>query len=403
MQADNIQAPRLAEYDACTGCGSCLAICKRKAISMIRDNEGFLRPVINASSCIGCHMCEMACPVLTKIVGVVGSKAYAVVSNDSEVRSRSTSGGVFPLVANLMLKEGGIVYGVAFDGDTRQVVFKSVMNSHDIGPICGSKYVQAYPHAAYLEISKRLAESRVPILFAGTPCQVAGLKNFLSISGVPQDNLYLVEVICHGVPSRLAFERFMEQFKFRISTVVFRSKIKGWYDYKMEVNDIEGKNRLRSQRVPAYLMGFLKSLYNRRSCQECKFRNGITLADLTIGDCWGIEKKYPDMFDNKGASLVITRTGKGRELLLRITDSVDCREYDWGIAISDNPSLVRSPRQHPSREEFFKRMCGRAHFDREVKKLLKITFGWRVQRFITSRAVRFGKYIANKLGMNSLI
>ena len=52
--------------EECCGCTACLSICPVEAISMMKDNEGFLYPHISRKKCICCRRCISVCPMKSR-------------------------------------------------------------------------------------------------------------------------------------------------------------------------------------------------------------------------------------------------------------------------------------------------------------------------------------------------
>lgn len=332
----------------CCGCSACFNICPVQAITMQEDREGFKYPKIDERSCINCGKCEKACPVLhAETAGRTLHPAfYAVWNRQDEARLSSSSGGVFRVLAEDVLVDGGVVYGAAFDVHNR-LRYVRAESADALVPLTGSKYVQSEIGTAFCQVRADLKNGR-RVLFTGTPCQVAGLYAFL---GGDDANLLTADVLCHGVPSPAVFERYLESLgvgeKCRIE---FRNKDNGWKKYEVVVGD-----RVHETfRANAYMKGFLSNLYLRPSCASCRFVGCRRPGDLTLGDFWGagnFRKRYDD---DKGTSLVLLNSPKARSIFQTLQDKFSLAEQvPSDSAVPFNPSLVHASKPDARRAAFF--------------------------------------------------
>lgn len=215
---------------ACCGCKACAAVCPKKCIKMVTDREGFWYPEVDQSACINCGKCERVCPVLNRKKRQprkFGRKAYAAINTDPEIRFQSSSGGIFTAIAEAIIDRGGVVFGAAFDKEfaVRQVFAET---KEDLAAFRGSKYVQSDMGDAYSSVLRFLQSGRI-VLFSGTPCQIGALKSFL---GKEYPNLITVDLICHGVPSPMVWEKYVRHRRSldsdsQLRTVQFRDKERG--------------------------------------------------------------------------------------------------------------------------------------------------------------------------------
>lgn len=332
----------------CCGCSACFNICPVQAITMQEDREGFKYPKIDERSCINCGKCEKACPVLhAETAGRTLHPAfYAVWNRQDEARLSSSSGGVFRVLAEDVLADGGVVYGAAFDVHNRLRHVRAE-SADALVPLTGSKYVQSEIGTAFCQVRADLKNGR-RVLFTGTPCQVAGLYAFL---GGDDANLLTADVLCHGVPSPAVFERYLESLgvgeKCRIE---FRNKDNGWKKYEVVVGD-----RVHETfRANAYMKGFLSNLYLRPSCASCRFVGCRRPGDLTLGDFWGagnFRKRYDD---DKGTSLVLLNSPKARSIFQTLQGKFSLAEQvPSDSAVPFNPSLVHASKPDARRAAFF--------------------------------------------------
>ncbi len=327
----------IKDKKACCGCQACYEVCPGKCISMVADEEGFLYPNVNRSACVNCHLCEKACPQLNLIAHPSDEPiaCFAAISNDEETRFQSSSGGVFSQLAKTILNKGGVVFGARFD-DSFSVYHSYSETEEGITPFRGSKYSQSDLRDAYSQVNGFLRENR-PVLFTGTPCQIAGLRGY--IQHKDDDNLFLVSVVCHGAPSPQVWKEYLKDVTngAQPTTVSMRDKSEGWSKYRMIIRrDDESFLDTIATDTP-FMKAYLNDLILRPSCYSCQFR-GNHGSDLTLGDYWGIENIHPDMSDDKGTSLILVYTAKGQQLLSGL--DLKLKESRYEDAIKGNPSII---------------------------------------------------------------
>ncbi len=237
---------KICDFSTCTGCRACEQSCPKKAITFREDIKGFLYPVINQELCIDCGVCKKNCVVHEQHKWDEKGEVYACWNRNRKMRRESTSGGVFRLLGEKMLKQGGVVYGAAFDQNF-VVRHKRIDNIKELPVLLGSKYVQSDLGSVYLDVKKDLEDGK-GVLFSGVPCQVAGLKNYLKKE---YDNLLCVDILCHGVPSPLVFRDYLQYmqkcYQSKIKKINFRYKKPGWTVFSMRIDFVSGKKYIRSK------------------------------------------------------------------------------------------------------------------------------------------------------------
>ena len=304
----SMQNDMFCQDSRCTGCGACAAACPCKAIIMENDDEGFKKPVLDESKCVHCHKCHAVCQVYAKKKSVEYQQYYAVKNTD-EIRRISSSGGVFRALAEKTFSEGGVVCAAGMD-DGFHVYHMVATNMEEIKPMCGTYYVQSDLRDTYKKVEEYLKEKR-KVLFMGTACQVAGLKQYL---GKEEENLLTCDILCHGAPSPMVFERFIEflRTKGELTDFKFRDKSLGWKGYHVSavINGEFIKDKLWLQ---SFNNLFSHNMINRLSCGSCQYTNYDRPGDITIGDFWGIENSHKDFMDGLGVSLVMTNTENGEK------------------------------------------------------------------------------------------
>lgn len=336
--------------DECSGCSACFNICPQDAITMQADDEGFLFPQINKIKCIKCRLCEKTCFYKTEYKvqsdHIGKPKVYAAKHKDLDIRMASQSGGMFTAISDYVLAQGGIIYGVGYDEKFR-VCHKRAETREQRDEFRGSKYVQSDLKDIFRKVKEDLQLGSY-VMFSGTPCQIAGLVKYFDEK--KYEKLILVDIVCHGVPSPMIWERYltflMDKYDGKIQKTNFRNKEFGWHSH-METINID--NKVISNF--AYTSLFYEHLIFRESCHNCRFTNLKRVSDITIADCWGIEKNMPQIDDNKGVSLVIVNTEKGGGILGKTSSNLEL--YEIMIEQYMQPQLQYSSKASEKRAEFW--------------------------------------------------
>ena len=397
----------LKDKKNCCGCASCVQRCPKHCISLNEDEEGFLYPKVDLETCIDCGLCEKVCPVLNQDEKHEPLAVYAANNKDEEIRKNSSSGGIFTLLAEEILKQGGVVFGARFN-EKWEVIHDFVESPDSLEIFRGSKYVQSQIGNSYYKVSLFLKEGK-QVLFSGTPCQIAGLRKYLRKD---YDNLLTVDFICHGAPSPGVFRTFLRDEKqkaahqgrgknsvllpciplvtenegldskdVKVKSINFRDKRNGWkkFGFALTLSKATAageKNTVllsytRVDKHP-YMDGFLKDLYLRPSCYSCPAKGLSSGSDITLGDYWGFETIMPQADDDRGMSVVLTNTIKGQEAIKEIEERIQLYESNWEELLPRNPALTRSANIPANRSLFFED-DGKT-FDEKIKKLCKVPF-----------------------------
>lgn len=393
----------------CCGCAACVQRCPKQCITLHEDNEGFLYPQVDESLCIDCGLCEKVCPVINQADERIPLGVYAAKNPNESVRMQSSSGGVFTMLAEHIIDEGGVVFGACFD-ERWEVVHSYAETKEALAKFRGSKYVQSKIGSTYQQAEGFLKSGR-KVLFSGTPCQIAGLKKYLRKE---YDNLLAVDFICHGVPSPGVFRTYLQEEINRsfarqgdgknsvlhpciplvtesdgldghgmaIESIAFRDKRNGWkkYGFALGLSKASAageKNTVLLSYKPLnkdlFMRGFLRDLYLRPSCYACPAKALKSESDLTLGDWWGIASIMPEIDDDKGISAVTANTAQGADALRAIHAEMYAVAYDE--LTLRNPALVKSATIPKNREAFFKE-DGQT-FQQKIKVLAKTPFTWR--------------------------
>jgi len=358
---------KIIKKDNCVGCYACVNTCPINCILMVIDEEGFWYPKVDYDKCIECQKCIKVCPTINYKHIEKTPIAYACINKDESTRIRSSSGGIFTVIAELIIKNGGVVFGARFN-ENFQVVHSYTENIEELEEFRGSKYVQSEMGNIYKQVRCFLEEDR-QVLFTGTPCQVAGLKNFLEKS---YEKLICIDIICHGVPSPAVWKKYIEYREQKagssVKRIAFRLKNEGWKRYSVSfvfMNDTEYR---KSFREDLYMKAFLKDICLRPSCYNCRFKTLNRQSDITLADFWGIQNILPEMDDDKGTSLVLVNSVVGESIFKKIKDNILYKEVDIMEAINYNPPAVKSAKPHSKRREFFYEIKLGVPFDTLVQK-----------------------------------
>lgn len=345
-----LQIPKL-----CTGCYACVNICPAKCIFMKENEDGFRYPHINAERCLNCAKCEKICPIYQKQDISDHTVAYALKSKKEDERKQSTSGGVFSLLAGALLDKGGMIFGAVYD-DNFMVKHIAVTDRKELFRLRRAKYTQSMIGNTLKQVEEALKSGR-PVLFSGTPCQCIGLKAFL---GKEYENLLLVDLICHGVPSPRVWQNYIDYRAMkenegkRPSKINMRSKVSGWsrYGYSCEFDYGEGYITRIHNSQDLFMKAFAENICLRNSCSDCVAKGIERCTDLTLGDYWGVWNQHPEFDDNKGTSIVFVHSPKGRNILKNLSEKMECLEVRVEDAHRENGSLVNSSLPHPDRDKF---------------------------------------------------
>lgn len=334
----------------CCGCGVCYNVCPTNAIEKEVDGEGFVYPYINETKCIKCGLCDSKCPCQKKLdKGIQLNEVYACKNRDDDLRRISTSGGFFLAIAKYIIEKNGLVCAVGYD--TRlKVVHKMADKLEDVKKFTGSKYVQSDLCELYEKLKKKLEENNI-VLFVGTPCQVYALKCYL---GEEYEKLITIDIICMGVGSPKIWESYINKLnKHRtVKNFIFKDKDKGWYNYNIKIEYDEGICKMNPNKN-IYMKGYLSRVFLRPYCYKCKFKGVERVSDITISDCWGINKMIPSMDDNKGVSAIYIHSEKGKEYLKKIKDQLIIRPLDLQEVIKYNKHIIEAAEKPAGRERFF--------------------------------------------------
>lgn len=345
----------------CCGCGGCQQICPTHCIIMTLLDDGFFYPVVDEERCVHCDKCLNVCPI-HQVKNTTQEKqehhCYFGWHKDEGIRMKSTSGGTFSAIAELVLKNrNGAVYGALYDSDWN-ICHRGISTLDGLEQLRQSKYIQSDTGDCYCEIRDRL-NSNEHVLFCGTPCQVDGLRRFL---GKEYERLLLVDFVCHGVTSPVIFKKYIESLErkegARVTRVRFRDKVT-----KRNISSIGyttivfESGRTKSSECNLYLRAYISGLMQRSSCERCPYASRYRRSDITVGDFWGIEEINPQLKDefHRGISLILSNTEKGHLICEQLTDNMCMAKTDVSYAFNGrNVQLERPVEANKKKRQFYK-------------------------------------------------
>ena len=346
----------------CCGCTACLHICPVKCIKMQEDDEGFLYPSVDKEKCIHCHKCEKVCPIQNIINDNTETETYVGYSKNEEIRKQSSSGGMFSVVAEWILRQNGAVFGAAFD-ENFEVCHIAVETETELSKLRGSKYVQSNLLDVYPQVLQYLENGR-KVLFSGTACQIAGLKKYLNND---YENLYTVDVLCHGVPSPKIWKMYLKdkqrKYNSSIEKIEFRNKKNGWKNFSVNMEFCDNQRYCVNFYEDSFMRMFLDNIDLRPSCYNCRYKGFPRMSDMTVGDSWGIENYMPDMDDDKGTSVILVHSSKGKQLLEAVKESINLRDTSLDKSLPKAADSRNSVKMHPNRKKYFNGVAKGQSFD----------------------------------------
>lgn len=344
---------KVVDHESCCGCGTCEAVCPKQCIHLKEQVDGFSYPTVNEEMCITCGLCVKKCPELSRNALYEVKNVYAACCRDLSLLKAANSGGVFSLLALWYIEnKHAWVCGAAYT-ETLGVEHILVENVKDLKRLQGSKYVQSKCHHLFPAIKEKLQQG-LTVLFSGTGCQTSALRNYL---GKDYDNLLLVELVCHGVPSAGLFRRYLHWLEQKehltIDFFKFRSKAKrptGEHGIFTYGNSKE--QRYGYSYEDPYYGSFLAGRTLRGSCYQCKFRGKDRCSDLTLGDFWGIEKAVKDFPVKNGTSLILVNSIRGKKALDCVHEKLLLTETSYEFAVKKNPSITKCADKPPKAVDY---------------------------------------------------
>ena len=378
----------------CCGCWACYNACPKHCIDMKEDEEGFRYPVVDMLLCIDCGLCEKVCPVIhaDKTDAPHAQQGFLVQHKNEDIRKESTSGGAFTAIASWIIRQGGIVYGAGYRKGTFIVEHQGVETEKDLSVFRNSKYVQSNVGNTFKQALEHLKAGRW-VCFSGTPCQIEGFRRFLR--GREYEKLVCVDLVCHGIPSPRILTRYIEAQQTLIggefTNVLFRDKHYGYHYSSFSIyNKERSKDYHKGVDSNAYLRAFFNNLSDRPSCYDCRFKKRYRKSDLTIWDCFPIEK-FTKQMDGKGTTRVLVQSEKGEMIMNAIGNELRTVRVEPDKLVSDVREMFHSVPMNPRRGQFFKDCNVLPPVD-FFRKWFPMTWKVRLNAFVRLTCHRLGIY-----------
>lgn len=373
------------EKQNCSGCTTCESICPANAIVMKYDEEGFLYPHIDSNKCLKCNLCDKVCPQKQSNAPYEKNvfKVFGVKNLEEKELNTSSSGGLFSILGNKAVDNNGVVYGVKYSNNWN-AVHDSASSKEAIKEFKGSKYLQSDIRYQFKKVKQDLILGKT-VLFTGTPCQIHGLKQFLSKD---YENLITVDLICHGVPSPKVFRDYIayieKKYRNHVAMINMKDKTNGWGHQSLRIYFTDGTSMFGKADSDLWNTIYYSYQVLRPSCYNCNYSNYHRVGDISIGDFWGVEKAIPNFYDSRGVSLVFVNTQKGNTFFNKCKNDMSVIETDTNHCDKGQHNLERCAPISLEREVFWKvynlfgfrfaKYCfwdGKHLLARIVKKLLK--------------------------------
>lgn len=381
----------ICHKEKCTGCGLCVAQCPKNCITLRKGFLGHLYPHIDQRQCVDCGLCQTRCPANHTPQLNKADVAYAAFAKDQQEYTSSTSGGAAAVLSRLTIRNGGVVYGCAvtnIDAKTLDVKHVRIETKSELYRLKGSKYVQSRIVDIIPSLKKDVKAGR-EVLFVGTPCQVAAIRNIYQKHGTP-DNLTLVDLVCHGVPSLAMLQQHIKRkakgsdvddIRFRDGNGMYLLLLQGREVYKMPLWERRYKD--------TYFNTFIDGYTYRHSCHQCDYARPERVSDITIGDFWGLgeETSTSDIPDHpNGISLILPNTEKGQACVQRLDSLMHLHKRSVTEAVNGNTQL-REPKRADIRIRIFQHLqplLGTAVAYR-LCEIEKVSRQWRIDAKIGTR------------------
>lgn len=351
---------RTLNKEECFGCEACLQACHKDAIKMVEDDEGFRYPQVDSEKCVNCGACNKVCPYENLPEKNQGEHyVFGGYIKDLDVREKSTSGGIFSALVEAWCDKNYVIFGAEARG--LDIYHSFIEDKKDIDRFRKSKYSQSTVGDSYLKAREFLKEGK-KVIFSGTPCQIAALKNVIG-KNTPTDNLLTIEVVCEGFPSPLLLRKYEQHLNkkkgIKFEALDYRYKDGSRWDYQvMNITysslDNPSSGSIKCDRwFSPFWIFWAARLMSRPSCVPCPFRTTDREADITLGDLWGLQLYCPELYGhNKGSSLAVCNSEKGIAVLKKAEPCLYGHELKYEDALKyQRPMRVVVP-ANPRRDEF---------------------------------------------------
>lgn len=394
----------IGEENSCTGCGLCLEICPQKCITMNENIEGFMYPQIDKNKCIGCNLCQKFCPNnKDNKLGI--PKYFMAINKNKEILKKSSSGGAFSAISNIILENKGIIVGASMDKDTKQIKHIIVDNEKDLDLLRLSKYYQSETSGIFTEVLNYLKKGK-QVLFSGTACQIAALLAFVPNNF--QENLITVDVLCHGVSNKKIVDAYIisEEKRFNKSIVNYKFRIKeetmSWHSgggSKMKLFFSDGSSYIEKKKVDSFYMAFNNNIILRNSCYNCKYCGTNRISDFTLADFWGVtDARANQEMKKDGISLLVCNSEKSKNLIENLKNNLYLEEIDSKEVIPFNRAFIEPNLKPSKRKLFFKYLNNGMDFRKILNKIYwKVYLKMYIKNLLGEKNISKIKKIGRKL------
>lgn len=362
---------KICNIEECTACEACVQSCPHRCITMKENKDGFSYPYIDEEKCLHCLKCVSVCHN-NREFSKHKSTFYMGWHKDIEVLKKSSSGGAFTVIADIVLGLNGVVFGASIDKSSREVKHIAIENRTELDKVRLSKYYQGSMNQCYIK-AKELLKTRW-VLFSGTACQIAGLYAFLEKD---YDNLITVDVLCHGVASHKVLDEYIasKEKKYKKKIIDFKFRLKpndsDWINgggTRVKLYFDNGTSSIENKELDTYFVGFNSYLFLRESCYKCKYTGTERIADFTLADYWGVPlEEITDQERKYGVSLILANSNKAKGLINSLQNDMVIKEIESQNAITHNQALEKPGTNNPHRTDFFQKL-GKTDFDKMVYK-----------------------------------
>lgn len=387
----------------CCGCEACRQICPKQCISFCEDPKGFYYPRINQTECIDCGLCRSVCLYHADIIKSATPQCYVYLNNDEQYRLNSSSSGAFEAICRSFAhgaKDSDIIiFGCELRSDLIAHHTFSIGFS-DFDKFRKSKYIQSRIGDTFKDVRKFLKEGK-RVIFSGTPCQIMGLKSFLKKD---YENLLLVDIVCHGVPSQKVFSQYLKYLEIKNHSRVIDYKFRfkcinsdgNWSNLNTKVHFANGQTKTYNCDEDIYMAFFLRGMFNREACEECHFATVERVSDLTMGDFWGIDKTIPSLSEliTNGTSLILINSDKGKEIVAGLSSGAILKEMPLSSALPYNGQLSHPQKLNGKSNLFFKYVNKKNGFLKAMRACYPEQFGLKATLLLKVYSSRFYQYLS---------
>lgn len=356
----------------CCGCTACAKVCPKRCIIMRQDKEGFRYPYVDTERCINCGLCDKSCPILNKREIKGKLNAVAVQNREKDTLYHSAAGGAFSAIATITIKNGGVVYGAAYD-EKMVVRHKSACTIDELNKFRSSKYVQSDLGNVYIDVEKKLQQGK-EVCFSGTPCQIVGLKNYLKRE---YSSLVTVDLVCKGVGSPEVLKQYVElqekRYKSAVIGMNFKRKTYGYHSSTMAVNFDNGKLYSCGGITDPMMRSFRANICLRPSCSECSFKGRYRVSDLTIFDCWHYSELTGKKDDDKGHTAVLIHSEKGKQRIQQCGGLLTVDEINPDEVIKLDGIMVENCVTNHKKRDVYMSILEKEGLEKAIEKCIPIT------------------------------